>query len=717
MSRKKRKNKYRGTLHGVIISEFAENPFHALNYKQVSFNLGIRDKATRNMVRQVIEEMAEAGDLVEVKKGKYVLSDEMLEKFANKHKYITGTVDMKETGKAYILSDEGGEDILIRPNNTNHALHGDHVKVLILPKRKNHKTEGQITEILHRAKDTWVGVFEKSKNFGFVVPDNKLMPYDIFIPKARMKDAINGQKVLAKISDWPEHSNNPFGEIVQVLGNPGDNNVEMQSILSEYNFPLSFPKAVEKEAAKIKYKLTKEELKRRRDFRDVFTITIDPWDAKDFDDAISIQKLDDKTWEIGIHIADVSHYVTPGSALDGEAYERGTSIYLVDRVVPMLPEKLSNGVCSLRPNEEKLTFSAVFKMNDKAQILSQWFGKTVIKSNRRYTYEEAQEIIETGKGDYPEQILTLHKLATILRKERFAKGAINFNTVEVKFKLDENGKPIETYVKEQKEANHLIEEFMLLANKKVAEKIGKVHRDKTPKTFVYRVHDEPDPEKLNTFMQFLKKLGYRLNISNREALAQSYNKLFEKIKGKGEENLIETVAIRTMSKAYYSTNNIGHYGLAFPFYTHFTSPIRRYPDLMVHRLLQRYLEGKPSVNQEEYEEYCKHASNMEKRAADAERESVKYKQVEFLQDKVGKVFDGIISGVSKWGLFVELEVSKSEGLVRTQTLKDDFYILDEDNYRLIGKHYGNVFQLGDKVKVLVKNVDLARRQLDFELVD
>ena len=717
MSRSRKKKKYRGTLHGVIISEFAENPLTPLNYKQVSFNLGIKDKATRNVVRQVIEEMAQAGDLIEVKKGKYLLSPEMLKKFANKHKYITGTVEMKETGKAYIISDEGGEDILIMPNNVNHAMHGDHVKVLILPKRKNHKTEGQITEILNRAKDTWVGVFEKNKNFGFVVPDNKLMPYDIFIPKAKMKEALNGQKVLAKITDWPEHSNNPFGEVVQVLGNPGDNDVEMQSILSEYNFPLSFPKNVEKEASKIKYKLTKDELKRRRDFRDVFTITIDPWDAKDFDDAISIRKAGPKTWEIGIHIADVSHYVKPGSALDSEAYERGTSIYLVDRVIPMLPEKLSNGVCSLRPGEEKLTFSAVFKMNEEGKVLSKWFGKTVIKSDRRYTYEEAQKIIETKKGDYPEQILTLHKIASALRKKRFANGAINFNTIEVKFKLDEKGKPVETYVKEQKEANHLVEEFMLLANKKVAEKIGKVHRNEKPKTFVYRVHDEPNPEKLNTFVQFLKKLGYRLNISDRQALAQSYNALFKKIKGKGEENLIETVAIRTMSKAYYSTENIGHYGLAFPYYTHFTSPIRRYPDLMVHRLLQRYLEGKPSVNQEEYEEYCKHSSEMEKRATDAERESVKYKQVEFLQDKVGKVFEGIISGVSKWGLFVELVVSKSEGLVRIQTMKDDFYVLDEDNYRLIGKNSGVVYQLGDKVNVLVKKVDLERRQLDFELAE
>jgi ribonuclease R len=624
---------------------------------------------------------------------------------------------MQKTGKAYVVSDEGGDDIFIASNNVGHALHEDQVKVSIFPKRKDHKTEGQIVEILERRKDTYVGVLTLSKNFGFVVPDSKTMPYDIFIPKTLAGDARNGQKVLVRITEWPEHANNPFGEITQVLGQPGVNDVEMQSILAEYNFPLSFPKIVEQDAAKISLTIPESEIKKRRDFRQTWTITIDPVDAKDFDDALSLKKLKEGLWEVGVHIADVTHYVKPGTALDNEAYERGTSIYLVDRVVPMLPEVLSNEVCSLRPAEEKLTFSAVFQINENAEILDQWFGKTIILSDRRFAYEEVQEIIEAEKGEFVENIMVLHRLASIMRDKRFKNGAINFGSEEVKFKLDEKGKPIETYIKEQKEANYLIEEFMLLANKKVAELIARPADGKPPKTFVYRVHDEPNPEKLNTFVQFLKKLGYGLNVSSRQALATSYNKLFTAIHGKGEEHMIETIAIRTMAKAIYSTDNIGHYGLAFPYYTHFTSPIRRYPDMMVHRLLEWYMDGRKSVSQESYEEMCKHSSDMEKRAAEAERASVKYKQVEFLVDKVGKVFEGLISGVSKWGIFVELTISKSEGLIRFNDLKDDFYYLDEDNYRIIGKKYGQTYRLGDKVQVLVKSVNLERRELDFQLVD
>ena len=725
MKKKNRTKKPKSALIGIILSIFAENPFKAYNYKQIGHLIGVKDKAGRDLLLNILDELTEAEDLNEVRKGKYLLNPKKLKELANKKKYITGTVDMKKTGKAYIISDEGGDDIFIASNNVGHALNDDLVKVLIFPKRKSHKTEGQIIEVLERTKDTYVGVLEMSKNFGFVVTDNQSMPYDIFVAKSKIKNALNGQKVLVKITEWPEQSNNPFGEIIEVLGAPGNNDVEMKSILADYNFPLSFPDKVEIDADKINTTISASEIKKRKDFKKTLTITIDPLDAKDFDDAISLKKLGNGNYELGVHIADVSHYVTPGTALDDEALKRATSVYLVDRVIPMLPEVLSNNVCSLRSKEDKLSFSAVFTMNNKAEVLDEWFGKTIINSNRRFTYEEAQDIIETGKGEYSEEINIINALATILREKRFKNGSINFSSEEVKFKLDDTGKPIETYVKEQKEANHLVEEFMLLANKKVAELIGKPEtqnpclagRQAKPKTFVYRIHDEPNPEKLNTFVQFLKKLGYGLNVSSRQALASSYNSLFKKIHGKGEEHMIETIAIRTMAKAEYSTDNIGHYGLAFPYYTHFTSPIRRYPDLMVHRLLERYLSGGKSVQKDAYEEMCKHSSEMERKATQAERDSVKYKQVEFLLDKKGKVFEGVISGVSKWGIFVELSISKSEGLIRFNDFKDDYYYLDEDNYQIIGRQSDNKYRLGDKVNVLVKKVDLEKKQLDFVIVD
>jgi ribonuclease R len=540
---------------------------------------------------------------------------------------------------------------------------------------------------------------------------------DIFIPGPSLKDARDGEKVLAVMTDWPEHSKNPFGEVLEVLGKPGEHEVEMSSILANYDFPLSFSKAAEKEAEQIQEIISREEYAKRRDFRDVFTCTIDPIDAKDFDDALSLKKLPNGNWEVGVHIADVSHYVRPGMAIDKEAYDRATSVYLVDRTFPMLPEKLSNKVCSLRADEEKLCFSTVFEMNDKAEVLNEWFGKTVILSNRRFTYEEVQEMLEGNDGDFKEEILILDGLAKKLRADRFKKGSINFRSREVKFRLDEFSRPVEAFIKEQNDSHRLIEDFMLLSNKKVAEKIGKKKSEAEAKSFVYRIHDEPNPEKLGTFVEFVAKLGYSVKTGSRKTLSDSLNQLFDKIAGKGEENLVETIAIRTMSKAIYSTKNIGHYGLAFPFYTHFTSPIRRYPDLMVHRLLEDYMNGGKSVNRDGLEEKCKHSSEMERNAADAERASVKFKQAEFMLDKIGQDFSGLISGVGKWGFWVELDINKGEGMVPMRSLQDDFYYLDEDNFKIVGQRRGKQFRLGDAVMIKVKHIDLARKQMDFELVE
>lgn len=698
----------------LVEALFIANPLKAFNFRQISKMLGITDKVSKELVSKVLETMARSGTILELNRGKFKYNPDLL---ADKliQASITGIVDMKQTGKAYVSSADLDEDVFIAAGNTGHALHGDKVKVHLFPMRKGRKTEGQIVEVLERGRKQFVGTVQLSGKFAFLVPDDVNMPIDIFIPKESLNKATNGQKAIARITEWPERSKNPFGEITQVLGEPGDNNVEMNSILASFDFPLQFKPETLKEAEKIPVVISEKEIAKRRDFRSVWTCTIDPPDAKDFDDALSLKKLENGDWEVGVHIADVSYYVQPDSALDKEAYDRGTSIYLVDRTIPMLPEKLSNMVCSLRPDEDKLCFSAVFVMNEQAHISSEWFGKTIIRSNRRYAYEEAQAMIDGGDGDFKDEILVLNGLASKLREERFKKGAIAFHSQEVKFILDEKGKPVDTYIKEQKEANMLIEDFMLLANKKVAEKIGKKAGEQKAKTFVYRIHDEPNQEKLMKFVEFLSKLGYKMNIGSRKGLASSFNHLFDQIAGKGEENMIESIAIRTMAKAIYSTVNIGHYGLAFQHYTHFTSPIRRYPDLMVHRLLEWYMEGRGSVNKDEYEEYCMHSSEMEKKAVEAERASVKYKQAEFLADKIGQSFDGLISGVSKWGIFVELEGSKCEGMVSLKYLDDDFYYLDDENYRVIGQHYGREFKLGDKVKVKVLQVDLQKKQMDFVL--
>ena len=739
------------TLARQILKIFAANPFDAFNHKQIASRLGAASKGDRQEVIRTIQELAEQKHLVEDShRGKYKINPKewgtrptganptLFDDDLLPQNYVVGTIDMKQGGKAYVIPDEEGrEDIQIAPNNTRHALHGDTVRVMLFPQRKMHKPEGQVVEIIHRAKTRFVGVIQRQGRFAFMVSDSRTMHVDIFIHNDDLGGAENGEKVLVEMTDWPERMNNPVGRVVKRLGRPGDNNVEMQSILAEYDFPLDFPADVEAEAKKIR-KPSKKEIASRRDFRDVTTFTIDPADAKDYDDALSFRELPNGHVEVGVHIADVSYYVKPGSAIDREAYTRGTSVYLVDRTIPMLPEKLCNEVCSLRQDEDKLCFSVVMEIDSKGKVYDTWMGKTVIRSDRRMAYEDAQAIIEGhGTGTLPETIshaiLALHAIATKLRAARYKSGAINFESQEVKFILDDNAKPIGVYIKESKEANWLIEEFMLLANRTVAEHIGKPksrNTQNTPntpntRTFVYRVHDEPNPEKLNTFVEFVAKLGFSMKTSSRKALADSYNRLFENIAGRGEEHMVDTIAIRTMSKAYYSTNNIGHYGLAFPYYTHFTSPIRRYPDLMVHRLLEYYLRAEGGgrkadltpPSSELYEEYCKHCSIMEKKAADAERTSVKYKQAEYLADKLGQVFPALISGVSKWGIYAEIEGNKCEGMIPIGSLKDDYYMLDEDNYQVIGRRTGRTYKLGYPVHIRVRHVDLLKKQIDFDLVD
>ena len=716
----KNKNSKPNSLQEKVLSTFRTNPTLAMNYKQVSRQLNITQTSKKKIIAKVLFELEAKEALVEEKPGKFKLINH--ESNLNK---LVGKVDMTTSGSGYVEVEGLPNDIYIGEKDLGIALHGDLVEVAILRVKRNGKPIGKVIEVLERAKTEFVGTLQKSAKFAFLVPDSKRMTVDLFIPLDKLNGAKDGEKVIAKLTHWPSDTDSPFGEIIQVLGKPGENETEMHSILAEYGLPIKFPDGIEAAAENLDVSIKESEIKKRKDLRKVTTFTIDPSDAKDFDDALSLQKLKNGNWEIGVHIADVSHYLREESALDKEAYERATSVYLVDRVVPMLPEVLSNFACSLRPNEDKYCFSAIFEMSEDTKIHKQWFGRTVIHSVRRFAYEEAQQVIETGEGDYKEEILTLDRLAKQLRKDRFKKGSINFNTLEVKFKLDEKGEPLRVFLKEQKDANKLIEEFMLLANKKVAEFIGaraeetqvqRVGEMKTPKPFVYRIHDSPDPEKLQTFGEFIKKFGYRIDTTSPRGISDTLNRLMTDVHGKAEEALISQLAIRTMAKAVYSTENVGHYGLGFKFYSHFTSPIRRYPDVMVHRLLQYYLDGGKAVDATELEEKCKHSSEREKLATEAERASIKFMQVKFMQDKEGEVFGGVVSGVSEWGIFVELEDNKCEGMVRLRSMKDDFYIFNPDNYAVEGKRTGRLFRIGDEVTVKVLKADLSKKQLNFELL-
>ena len=706
---KKKPNNFDLVLTKLITDVFEKSGNKPLNYKQVASKLNLHDDESRELILQILKEDTRKGLLSEPKRGKFTLKE--LKTF------VTGKVDMTSDGSAYIVSeDEFEEDIFIAPRKLRNALHGDIVKVYVYAKSKGRKKDGEVVEIIKRAKMEFTGIIKLSERFAFFVPDDRKMLHDIFIPIDGLNGGKDNEKAIARITDWPEDAKNPIGEITHVLGKQGENNAEMNAILADYGFPLEFPAYVEKEAEEIPETITKDEIAKRRDFRNVLTFTIDPADAKDFDDAISYRNLDNGNVEVGVHIADVSHFVKPDSALDKEAFERATSVYLVDRVIPMLPERLSNGLCSLRPNEDKLCFSAVFELDNDANVINEWFGKTIIHSDTRFSYEQAQEVLENKNGKHSDELLKLNELAYKLRERKFKHGAISFESTEVKFRLDESGKPLGVYVKERKDAHKLIEDYMLLANKKVAEFIGKKGKGKQKLTFVYRSHDTPKEDALLSFSQFALKFGYKIDISSGRETARSLNFLMADVEGKKEQNVLTQLAIRSMAKAIYTTKKHSHYGLAFEYYTHFTSPIRRYPDVMVHRLLELYLEGGKSVNEEEYEKMSLHSSQMEKKAADAERASVKYKQAEFLEDNIGEEFKGIISGLTEWGMYVELIENKCEGMVRLRDLTDDFYVLDEKNYCIIGQRRKKKFQLGDEVTIMVKKVDLGKRQIDFSLV-
>ena len=694
----------------LLVTFFRTRPETSFGLKQIFGSLNLTTHPLKMLCVDIIDEMLEENFLVETEKGHFQLN--------GRGQIMTGVFQRKSNGKNTFIPDDGGDPIAISDSNSAHAMNGDKVKIALSARRRRHDPEGQVLEILEHSDTPFVGILKVSKNYAFLLTETNTLANDIFIPKDKLKGGKDGDKAVVRITEWPEDAKNPFGEVIDILGKAGENTTEMHAILAEYGLPYHYPQNVEAAAEKISAEITPEDYAEREDCRDVTTFTIDPKDAKDFDDALSIRQLKPGLWEVGVHIADVSHYVKEGSVIDKEAVKRATSVYLVDRTIPMLPERLCNFICSLRPDEEKLAYSVIFTMNEKAEVKDYRIRHTVIKSNRRFTYEEAQEIIETGKGEYKEEILELNKLAQILREKRMANGSINFDRCEVKFEIDENGKPLSVYFKESKEANKLIEEFMLLANRTVAEHIGKVPKNKKPKVFPYRIHDLPDPDKLENLSQFIARFGYKIRTGGTKTeVSKSINRLLNDIDGKKEQNLIETVSLRAMQKARYSIHNIGHYGLAFDYYTHFTSPIRRYPDLMVHRLLTRYLAGGRTAQADKYEELCEHSSAMEQTAAAAERASVKYKQVEFMGERIGNVYDGVISGVTEWGLYVEINENKCEGMVPMRDLGDDYYEFDEKNYCLIGRKRHQKFSLGDPVQIKVARANLEKKQLDFVLAD